>query len=432
MAGDELTADRASEGHNSPPPDSIYLGASTKPEFIYLRLANRHGLISGVTGTGKSVTLQVLAEGFSDQGVPVFCADLKTDLSGLAAPGTSNPQLEARAKEIGFTNKYRGYPVIFWDPFGEQGHSIRTTVADMGPQFLSRLMNLCDEDEIALNVAFKIADVEKLPLLDLEDVQALLEDLAGRAHRPTTKYGDISKAFISIQQSLLVFEQQGGKHLFGETAFKVSSLMRVARDGRGYISILAADALLSSPRLYAVFLLFLLSELFDELPEVGDLDKPKLIFFFDEAHLLFNDAPRSLLQMVEQLLQRIGSKGVGVYFVTESPLEIPDRVSSELGHRVQHRVLILTRRQQIEAARGFRENPTFNTQQVAMELGVGEALVSTLDMRSQPTVVARTLIRPPSSHIGPITELERRAVIRSSPIAGECGQTVTRNYHYGL
>ena len=337
MAGDELTADGASEGHSRPPPDSVYLGASTKPEFIYLRLANRHGLISGATGTGKTVTLQVLAEGFSDQGVPVFCADLKTDLSGLAAAGMPNPRLEARAKEIGFTNEYRGYPVIFWDLFGEQGHSIRTTIADMGPQFLSRLMNLSDEDEIALDVAFKIADEENRPLLDLEDVQALLKDLAEHAHRPTTKYGDISKAFISIQQSLLALEQQGGKHLFGEPALKVWNLMRVARDGRGYISILTADALLRSPRLYAIFLLFLLSKLFNQLPEVGDLDKPKLIFFFDEAHLLFNDAPRSLLQMVEHLLQLIGSKGVGVYFVTENPLEMPDRVSSELGHRVQHR-----------------------------------------------------------------------------------------------
>ena len=294
------------------------------PEFIDLRLANRHGLITGATGTGKTITLQGLAEGFSDQGVPVFFADVKGDLSGVAAQGEPKRWIEERAKEIGYKAEYRAYPVIFWDLFGEQGHPIRTTISEMGPFLLSRLMDLSDAQEGVLNSAFKIADEEKLPLIDLNDLQALLEDLAVRADTLTTKYGNITKASVSsIQRSLLVLEQHGGAHFFGEPALKISDLLRTTRDGRGYISILAAQTLMNSPRLYATCLLFLLLELFEEMPEVGDPDKPKLVFFFDEAHLLFKDAPRALLQKVEQVVRLIRWKGVGVYFLSSSRTIFP-------------------------------------------------------------------------------------------------------------
>ena len=365
-------------GGGKPPADSVYIGQSTKPEFIYLRLANRHGLITGATGTGKTVTLQGLAEGFSDQGVSVFCADVKSDLSGLAEAGTPTARLEERAKQIGFKNEYRAYPVIFWDLFGEQGHPIRTTISEMGPLLLSRLMDLSEAQEGALNIAFKIADEEKLPLLDLKDLRALLEDLAARASELTTKYGNITKASVgSIQRSLLVLEQQGAEHFFGEPALQIKDLMRTARDGRGYINILAAQKLMDSPRPYATFLLFLMSELFEEMPEVGDPDKPKLVFFFDEAHLLFNDAPKALLQKVEQVVRLIRSKGVGVYFVTQNPLDVPDTVSSQLGNRVQHALRAFTPIEQkaVKAAATTRANPDFDTEKAIMELGVGEALV---------------------------------------------------------
>jgi DNA helicase HerA-like ATPase len=414
-----------------PPADSVYLGLSVKPEFIYLRLANRHGLITGATGTGKTVTLQGLAEGFSDQGVPVFCADVKSDLSGLAEPGEPKSWIEARAKEIGFKSEFKGYPVIFWDLFGTQGHPIRTTVAEMGPLLLSRLMDLSDAQEGVLNIAFKIADDEKLPLLDLKDLQALLEDLAARANELTTKYGNITKASVgSIQRSLLVLEQQGGANFFGEPVLDINDLMRTSRDGRGYISILAAETLMNSPRLYATFLLFLLSELFKEMPEVGDPEKPSLVFFFDEAHLLFKDAPKALLQKVEQVVRLIRSKGVGVYFVTQNPLDVPDTVSSQLGNRVQHALRAFTPMEQKAvkaAATTFRANPDFDTEKAIMELGVGEALVSTLDAKGQPTIVQRTLIHPPNSRVGPITDAERKAIIRADPVAGVYEKAIDRD-----
>ena len=412
------------------PKESVYLGQSDKPEFIYLRLANRHGLITGATGTGKTVTLQGLAEGFSDQGVPVFVADVKSDLSGLAEPGEPKSWIEARAKEIGFRSEFKGYPVIFWDLFGKEGHPIRTTVAEMGPLLLSRLMDLSDAQEGVLNIAFKIADEEKLPLLDLKDLQALLEDLAARANELTTKYGNITKASVgSIQRSLLVLEQQGGANFFGEPVLDINDLMRRSRDGRGYISILAAETLMNSPRLYATFLLFLLSELFKEMPEVGDPDKPSLVFFFDEAHLLFKDAPKALLQKVEQVVRLIRSKGVGVYFVTQNPLDVPDTVSSQLGNRVQHALRAFTPMEQKAvkaAATTFRANPAFDTEKAIMELGVGEALVSTLDAKGQPTIVQRTLIDPPNSRVGPITDAERKAIIRADPIAGVYEKAIDR------
>jgi uncharacterized protein len=418
------------------PADSVYIGKSIKPEFIYLRLANRHGLITGATGTGKTVTLQGLAEGFSDQGVPVFCADVKGDLSGVAEEGEPKPWIEARAKEIGYQPDYRAYPVIFWDLFGDKGHPIRTTVSEMGPLLLSRLMDLSEAQEGVLNIAFKIADDEKLPLLDLKDLQALLEDLAARADTLTTKYGNITKASVgSIQRSLLVLEQQGAAHFFGEPALKISDLMRVARDGRGYISVLSADRLMESPRLYATFLLFLLSELFEEMPEVGDPDKPKLVFFFDEAHLLFKDAPKALLEKVEQVVRLIRSKGVGVYLVTQNPLDIPDTVSRQLGNRIQHalRAFSPTEQKAVKAAATtFRVNPAFDTEKAIMELGIGEALVSTLDEKGQPTMVQKTLVRPPSSRVGPITDTERKAVINASPVEGLYDEAEDRESAYEI
>ncbi|MBM3544680.1 MAG: DUF853 family protein [Alphaproteobacteria bacterium] len=404
------------------PDGSVYIGQSVKPEYIWLRLANRHGLITGATGTGKTVTLQGLAEAFSDAGVPVFCADVKGDLSGVAEKGESKPWIEERAAKIGYTVEYQAYPVIFWDLFGKQGHPIRATVTEVGPLLLSRLMNLNDTQEGVLNIAFKLADEEKLPLLDLKDLQSLLEDLAARADTLTTRYGNITKATIgTIQRALLVLEQQGAEHFFGEPALKIGDLMRTTRDGRGLISVLAADRLMSSPRLYATFLLFLLSELFEELPEVGDPDKPELVFFFDEAHLLFRDAPKALLEKVEQVVRLIRSKGVGVYFVTQNPLDIPDTVSRQLGNRIQHALRAFTPAEQKAvraAAQTFRKNPKIDTEQAIMQLGIGEALVSTLDERGQPTVAEITWVKPPNSRVGPISDAERKAVIEESPVRG--------------
>ena len=418
------------------PEESVFIGRSDKPEFIYLRLANRHGLITGATGTGKTVTLQGLAESFSDQGVPVFCADVKGDLAGIAEEGEEKGWIEERAKLIGYDVEFKAYPVMFWDLFGEQGHPIRATVSELGPLLISRLMNLNDTQEGVLNVAFRIADDEKLPLLDLKDLQALLEDLAARADTLTTKYGNIAKASVgTIQRSLLVLEQQGANHFFGEPALQIGDLMRTARDGRGYISILAADKLMDSPRLYATFLLFLLSELFEELPEVGDPDKPKLVFFFDEAHLLFRDAPKALLEKVEQVVRLIRSKGVGVYFVTQNPLDIPDTVSRQLGNRVQHALRAFTPAEQKAvraAAQTFRKNPEIDTEQAIMQLGIGEALVSTLDQKGQPTMVEHTLVKPPNARVGPITEAERRAVIKASPVRGEYDEAVDRESAYEI
>ena len=419
-----------SEAPAKAPDDSVYIGKSVKPEFIWLRLANRHGLITGATGTGKTVTLQGLAESFSDQGVPVFCADVKGDLSGVAEKGEPKGWIEARAKEIGYTVNYQAYPVIFWDLFGTEGHPIRATISQLGPLLLSRLMDLSEAQEGVLNIAFKIADDEKLPLIDLKDLQALLEDLAARADTLTTKYGNVTKASVgSIQRSLLVLEQQGGAHFFGEPPLKITDIMRTARDGRGYVSVLAADRLMELPRLYATFLLFLLSELFEQLPEVGDPDKPKLVFFFDEAHLLFRDAPKALLEKVEQVVRLIRSKGVGVYFVTQNPLDVPDTVSRQLGNRVQHALRAFSPLEQKAvkaAATTFRANPAFDTEKAIMELGIGEALVSTLDEKGQPTIVQRTLVKPPNGRVGPITEAERRAIINASPVKGVYDETEDR------
>jgi hypothetical protein len=417
------------------PEDSVYIGQSVKPEIIYLRLANRHGLITGATGTGKTVTLQGLAEAFSDKGVPVFCADVKGDLSGIAEKGEPKSWIEARAKEIDYQPDFQAYPVIFWDLFGKAGHPIRATVTELGPLLLSRLMNLNDTQEGVLNIAFKIAEDDKLLLLDLKDLQSLLEHLAARDDL-TTKYGNVAKATVgSIQRSLLVLEQQGASHFFGEPALRIADLMRTSRDGRGYVSVLAADRLMESPRLYATFLLFLLSELFEKLSEVGDPDKPKLVFFFDEAHLLFSDAPKALMEKVEQVVRLIRSKGVGVYFVTQNPLDVPDTVSRQLGNRVQHALRAFTPAEQKAvraAAQTFRKNPKIDTEQAIMQLGIGEALVSTLDAKGQPSMVERTLVKPPNSRVGPITDAERKAVMNASPVRGEYDGTVERDSAYEI
>ncbi len=371
-------------GRRGPRSTASISGRASSRSIILLRLANRHGLITGATGTGKTVTLQGLAEGFSDQGVPVFCADVKGDLSGVAEEGEPKSWIEARAKEIGYKVEYRAYPVIFWDLFGKQGHPIRTTISEMGPLLLSRLMDLNDTQEGVLNIAFKIADDEKLPLLDLKDLQSLLENLAARA-TTSPRNTATSPRPRSARSSARCSCSSSRAPVISSASRRSRSndLMRTARDGRGYISVLAAERLMESPRLYATFLLFLLSELFEELPEVGDPDKPKLVFFFDEAHLLFKDAPKALLEKVEQVVRLIRSKGVGVYFVTQNPLDIPDTVSRQLGNRVQH-ALARLHAGGAEGGEGrrrttFRKNPKIDTEQAIMQLGIGEALVSTLD-----------------------------------------------------
>jgi DNA helicase HerA-like ATPase len=418
--------------------DSIFIGASRKPDDSYqrpetllLKYGNRHGLVTGATGTGKTVTLQILAEGFSNAGVPVFCADIKGDLSGIAMRGEAKDFLTARAQTIKLDPyDFEDFPVIFWDLFGEQGHPIRATISEMGPLLLSRLMNLTEAQEGVMNIAFRIADEEGLLLLDMKDLQALLANIAGRADEIGARYGNVTKPSVgAIQRSLLVLEQQGGANFFGEPALKISDLMRTARDGRGAINVLAADKLMMNPRLYATFLLWLMSELFEVLPEVGDPDKPKLVFFFDEAHLLFDDAPKALVDRVEQVVRLIRSKGVGVYFVTQNPLDVPETVLAQLGNRVQHALRAYTPREQKAvktAADTFRPNPDFNCAEMITQLGTGEALVSTLEVKGVPSMVQRTLIRPPSSRLGPITPQERQKLIAESPVAGQYDQTVDR------
>ncbi len=421
---------------------TIYIGTSNldkepRKERLLLKLANRHGLITGATGTGKTVSLQILAEGFSEAGVPVFCADVKGDLSGIGATGTSKDFLESRAEKIGFDDyQYRAYPTIFWDLFGKKGHPIRTTVQEMGPLLLSRLLDINDTQEGVLNIAFRLAEDEKLPLLDLKDLRKLMIEVAERARELSNEYGNVSKASVgAIQRRLLVLEEQGAEEFFGEPALKISEFMRTTYDGHGFVNVLAADELMKSPRLYATFLLWLLSELFDELPEIGDPDKPRLVFFFDEAHLLFDEAPKALLEKVEQVVRLIRSKGVGVFFVTQNPLDVPDSVSSQLGNRVQHALRAFSPREQKAvraAASTFRQNPDLDTEKTIMELGVGEALVSTLMKKGEPSMVQRTLIRPPSSRLGPLDMSERQALMNKSPVAGLYDEAVDRESAYEM
>jgi DNA helicase HerA-like ATPase len=408
----------------------IYLGLGSdgSRQALSLSRANRHGLIAGATGTGKTVTLQGIAESFSAAGVPVFVADVKGDLSGIAMPGSPTfkhaEKLESRAKELGITDyAYSDNPVIFWDLFGEQGHPIRTTISEMGPLLLARLLDLNETQEGVLQIIFKYADENGLLLLDLGDLTALLAWANENAAELSGKYGNVTKPSVgSIQRQLLSFESQGAEHFFGEPALEINDFLKVDDQGRGYVNVLAADQLMRSPKLYATFLLWLLAELFESLPEVGDPEKPKLVFFFDEAHLLFDDAPDALHDKIEQVVRLIRSKGVGVYFITQNPIDIPEKVAGQLGNRVQHALRAFTPRDQraIKAAsETFRINPKLDVETAITELKVGEALVSTLDNDGAPTVVERTLIKPPRSRLGPVTPKERAIIQSISPVEGK-------------
>ncbi|MCA3001343.1 MAG: DUF853 family protein [Rhodocyclaceae bacterium] len=396
---------------------------------ILPNMANRHGLIAGATGTGKTVTLQVLAEQFSNSGVPVFMADVKGDLTGISQPGKPQPKVDERRKQLGLEFSPAACPTTVWDVFGEQGHPVRATISEMGPLLLSRIFNLNDTQEGVLALVFKIADDNGLLLLDLKDLRAALSYVGENASQFTTDYGNISPASIgAIQRGLLALEQQGGDKFFGEPALALDDLMQTD-NGKGVINILAADKLLSSPRLYSTFLLWMLSELFENLPEVGDRDKPKLVFFFDEAHLLFNESPKELLEKIEQVVRLVRSKGVGVYFVTQNPLDIPDTVLGQLGNRVQHALRAYTPRDQKAvkaAAETFRANPAISVETVITELGVGEALVSFLDEKGRPTIVERAFVCPPQSQIGPITPEQRSTLLQTSLVAGVYEKVVDR------
>jgi DNA helicase HerA-like ATPase len=423
----------------SQPLTSIFIGAGpggSRPQQLELKRANRHGLVAGATGTGKTVTLQGIVEGLSAAGVPTFVADVKGDLAGLAMPGaaTAKPHeaFAARAKEIGYDGwSYEGFPVQFWDLFGEQGHPVRTTVSEMGPLLLARLMNLNEVQEGVLQIAFTVADKEGLMLLDLDDLQSMLIHCGERADELTLEYGNVSKPSVgAIQRSLLQLRAQGGDHFFGEPALDLEDFLKLDESSKGIINILAADKLMSSPRLYSTFLLWLLSELFELLPEVGDPDKPKLAFFFDEAHLLFEDAPQALQEKVEQVVRLIRSKGVGVYFITQNPIDIPDKVAGQLGNRVQHKLNAFTPRDQAavkSAADTFRPNPEIDVTNAITELKIGEALVSLLLPDGSPSPVERTLIKPPSSRVGPLTAQERAILIQTDVIGSKYDTVLDRD-----
>ena len=416
----------------------IFVGKSSKPEYLELKFGNRHGLITGATGTGKTVTLQVLAEGFSSAGVPVFASDIKGDLSGIAAVGEAKDFLVKRAHEVGLNGEYknRAYPTIFWDVFDQDGHPVRATVLDMGPLLLSRLLELNEVQEGVINIAFRVAADEKLPILDLKDLRALISNIAERGKEISGKYGNVATTSVgSIQRRLLVLEEQGAAHFFGEPALDIKDFLRVAPDGRGVINILSADKLMEKPRLYATFLLWMLTKLWQTMPEVGDLPKPKLVFFFDEAHLLFDQAPKALIDRVEQIARLIRSKGVGVYFITQNPMDVPNTVSAQLGNRVQHALRAFTPQEQKAvktAATTFRKNPGLDTERVIMELKTGEALVSMLENKGEPAIVQRTLIRPPEGRIGPVTPEERQSVIEYSPVFDKYDQSVDRESAYEI
>lgn len=412
-------------------PAALFLGQSFEgaAENLLFKRANRHGVVAGATGTGKTVTLQIMAQGFSDAGVPVFCADVKGDLSGISQAGDT-ARFAERAGQMGLSLTGKAAPVVFWDLYGQKGHPIRATVSDVGPTLLARMLELNDVQEGVLTVAFHVADKEGLLLLDLEDLRALLAYVGENAQTIGREVGNVSPTSIAaIQRALLQLEQQGGKAFFGEPALRLEDMMRTSLDGRGQVNVLDSTRLMNSPRLYAAFLLWLLSELFEQLPEIGDPEKPRLVFFFDEAHLLFNDAPKGLLEKVEQVVRLIRSKGVGVYFVTQNPADIPDTVLAQLGNRVQHALRAYTPAEQKglrAAAQSFRTNPAFDTAEAIQGLGVGEALVSTLDEKGAPTVVAQTKIRPPDSRLGPATDAERAAVMAASPVRGTYDTAINR------
>ena len=415
--------------------DPILIAQGKDPIYLLPKMANRHGLIAGATGTGKTVTLQTLAENFSARGIPVFMADVKGDLAGMSQPGGNNPKVVERAKDLGITD-YKGEacPVVFWDVFGENGHPVRATVSEMGPLLLGRLLSLNDTQEGVLNMVFKIADENALLLLDLKDLRAMLQYVADNADQFKTQYGNISAASAgTIQRSLLELETQGADKFFGEPALDLDDLIQT-QSGKGVVNILAAEKLMQqSPKVYATFLLWLLSELFERLPEIGDPEKPKLVFFFDEAHLIFTDIEPAVEQKIEQVVRLIRSKGVGVYFVSQNPLDIPDVVLGQLGNRVQHALRAFTPRDQkavTAAAQTFRQNPKLKVEKVLTELGVGEALVSTLDEQGTPSIVDRAKIIPPRSQVGAITPDQRRQIIQSSPIAGHYEKAVDRESAY--
>jgi DNA helicase HerA-like ATPase len=418
------------------PTAPFFLAQGTAELYFLPQMANRHGLIAGATGTGKTVTLRTLAENFSAIGVPVFLADVKGDLGGLAKPGANSPKILERAQQLGLEITPNGFPVTFWDVFGKKGHPVRTTISDMGPLLLSRLLNLNETQEGVLNIVFHIADEQGLLLLDLKDLQAMLQHVAREASEFTTKYGNVTPASIgTIQRALLTLEREGGGVFFGEPALDLADFMRPAEDGRGMINILAADQLMTAPRTYAAFMLWMLSELFERLPEVGDVDKPKLVFFFDEAHLLFADLPAAMQEKVEQVVRLIRSKGVGVYFVSQNPLDIPDRVLGQLGNRVQHALRAFTPRDQKAvraAAETFRANPKLDVEKVIGELAVGEALVSLLDAKGTPGIVERAFIAPPVSDLSPLAEEERGILIEGSEVFGKYEQTVDRESAYEI
>ncbi|HEY8355273.1 MAG TPA: helicase HerA-like domain-containing protein [Methylophilaceae bacterium] len=408
-------------------------------DFLHLlpRMANRHGLIAGATGTGKTVTLQALAEQFSRAGVPVFMADVKGDLSGMCQPGGGNAKVEERVAQLGIDGfEYTACPVTFWDVFGAKGHPMRTTVAEMGPLLLARMLNLNEVQGGVLTAVFRIADDRGWLLLDLKDLRAMLQHAAENASKYTAEYGNISTASVgAVQRALLQLEHEGADRLFGEPALNLHDMLQVDHRGRGYINILAADKLYNSPRVYGSLLLWLLSELFEQLPEVGDPEKPKLVFFFDEAHLLFNDAPKALMDKIEQVVRLIRSKGVGVYFVSQNPLDIPEVVLGQLGNRVQHALRAFTPRDQKAvraAAETFRSNPEVDVATAITELGVGEALVSTLDEKGRPHPVERAFICPPGSRIGPASDAEREQVMRNSLIYGHYEKVVDRESAYEI
>jgi len=426
----------------------IFIGKGEQQAWLTLALGNRHGLVTGATGTGKTVSLQVMAEGFARAGVPVFASDIKGDLSGIAEVGEGKDFILQRAKEMGLTFQPDQFSTIFWDVFGEQGHPVRATVSEMGPLLLARLLDLNDVQEGVLNVAFRVADENGLTLLDMKDLRSLLDAIVPKAIKKdefdplaeirasASSFGNVSKATVgTIQRQLLVLENQGGEKFFGEPALELKDFIRTNRDGRGMVNILVADKLMASPRLYATFLLWLLSELFEELPEVGDLPKPKLVFFFDEAHLLFNDAPKALMDKIEQVVRLIRSKGVGVYFVTQNPIDVPDRVLAQLGNRVQHALRAFTPRDQkavAAAAETFRANPKLDTAKAITELGKGEALVSFLEGNGTPAIVERVMVRPPVARIGPITPEERKAIINASPVKGKYDTAVDSDSAYEM
>ena len=417
----------------------IFIGQSNEGKAVGLlpNMANRHGLIAGATGTGKTITLQGLAESFSNLGVPVFLADVKGDVSGVTQPGKPHPKVAERVDLMNLDDfEFQGFPGTFWDMAGKDGHPVHTTISDMGPMLLARLLNLNDTQQGVLSLVFRVADDNGWLLLDLKDLRAMLKFVSDNAAEFRTLYGNVSSASVgAIQRRLIQLEDQGGDDLFAEPMLDLQDLMQTDVDGKGIINLLVANSLINSPQVYGTFLLWLMSELFEQLPEVGDLEKPKLVLFFDEAHLIFKDAPKVLLEKVEQVVRLIRSKGVGVYFVTQNPLDIPDSVLGQLGNRIQHALRAYTARDQKAvraAAQTFRDNPKLDTESVITELGVGEALVSTLDEKGRPQVVERTMIKPPKSQIGPINAAQRRQILANSLVAGVYEKEVDRESAYEI